>query len=293
MYLCYVDESGDTGAFVETERNSQPLFLLAALIVQQSHLADLTRAIINLKQRFFPSYANGVTHWHDWLMVEVKGANLRRALREGDAASRRHVIGFLDKLLDQMELHQVQVVSRIYLKQPAGEFNGSVVYPAAVQRLTMAFEERLCQSQAQGIIVLDSRNKRKNVPVAHSTFTMNFSARGQEYQHLAEVPLFGHSENHAMLQLADWVGSALLFPMATRANYSDVESVCVHADPALEVIRARFGQRLKALQYRYEKDGRKLGGVAVLGGDYRKVNPLLVFGPPPSTASTESSLIHP
>lgn len=246
-------------------------------------MSELTRAIVNLKQRFFPSYANGATRWHDWLKVEVKGANLRRALREGDSGAKRQVIGFLEHVLRLMENHHVQVVARIYLKQSATEFNGVTVYSAAVQRLTMAFEARLHQSQEQGILILDSRNKRKNVPVAHSIFTMNFSTRGQEYRHLAEVPLFGHSENHAMLQLADWVGSAFLFPMATRAYYTNVETVCVHADSTLEVIRTRFGQRFKALQFRYKKDNRKLGGVAVLGGGCYKVNPLLLFGAPPET----------
>lgn len=278
MLLCYVDESGDTGAFEASERNSQPLFLLAAVMVQQSHLAGLTQAIIDLKRRFFPAYANGVGHWHDWLKVGVKGANLRRALREGNPSSMRHVIVFLEHVIRLMEEHRVRIVARIYLKRPSTIFDGAVVYSAAVQRLTMAFEERLRQDQDQGIVILDSRNKIKNVPVAHSIFTMNFGTHGQRYEHLAEVPLFGHSENHAMLQLADWVGSAFLFPMATRAYYANVGDVCVHADPSFETIRTHFGQRLKALQYRYVKDGRKLGGVAVLGGDNCRVNPLLLFG---------------
>ena len=67
MLMCYVDESGDTGLLVPTERNSQPIFLIFAVIVRQSSLKQLTRAIIDLKKRFFPSYGNGVDHWHDWL----------------------------------------------------------------------------------------------------------------------------------------------------------------------------------------------------------------------------------
>ena len=160
MLMCYVDESSDTGSLVPTERNSQPIFLMSAVIVKQTSIAPLTRSIIDLKRRFFPAYGNG-------------------------------------------------------------------------------------------------------------------------YDYLAELPLFGHSENHAMLQLADWVGSAFLAPMATRAYYADLGAVCVHADPAFDIVRTRLGQRVKALQYRYEQDGRKLGGVAVLAGGLRKVSPLQVFGPLP------------
>ena len=39
-----------------------------------------------------------------------------------------------------------------------------------------------------------------------------------------------------------------------------------------------FGQRLKALQYRYDLDGRKMGGVRILSGVNRKVKPLDIFG---------------
>ena len=38
---------------------------------------------------------------------------------------------------------------------------------------------------------------------------------------------------------------------------------------------------MKVLQYRYELENRKLGGVSVLAGGNRKVSPLAVFGPNP------------
>lgn len=288
MLLCYVDESGDTGSYLPNERNSQPVFAISALFVHQSALKSLTCSVIELKKRFFPSYANGVKHWHDWLKVEVKGANLRRAIREGTHESRRHVVGFMEQVVRLMEQHHIRIVSRIYLKTPHSPFDGSSVYAAAVQRLGMAFEDWLQRENDKGIFILDSRNKVKNVPIAHGVFTMNFSSHGNAYDYLAELPLFGHSENHALLQLADWIGSAFLFPMAIRAFYSENQEVCVHADSSLEIIRNRFGQRLKALQYRYEKDGRKLGGVSVLSGNDRRISPLLVFGDPPPKDAVDS-----
>ena len=109
----------------------------------------------------------------------------------------------------------------------------------------MAFEDKLQHENEQGIFILDSRNKVKNVPVAHGIFTMKFSAHGTGYDYLAELPLFGHSENHAMLQLADWVGSAFLCPMAVRAYYPNLENVCVHADAIFDLVRNRFGQRTR------------------------------------------------
>ena len=46
MRLCYIDESGDTGAFTLDNVNSQPVFLLTALFMPQEHLANVTRSAL-------------------------------------------------------------------------------------------------------------------------------------------------------------------------------------------------------------------------------------------------------
>ena len=283
MLMCYVDESGDTGPFDPTERNSQPIFLLCALMIDQLDLEGITREIIQLKQTHFPSYSQGAAHWHDWLKVEVKGANLRRALREGHKDSRRHIMGFLFQVLSILERHNIKLAARIYIKQPNVEFKGASVYPSAIQRLAQTFEDKLMKENDKGVFVLDSRNKVKNVPVSHGLFTWNFSTHGTAYHYLAELPLFGHSENHAMIQLADWIGSAFLAPMATTAYCAPYKGMCVHVAPEFDEIRERFGQRIKQLQYRFERDGKKLGGIHVLGGSGIRLNPLLLFGDKPNT----------
>ena len=284
MKMCYVDESGDTGPFDPGERNSQPIFLLCALMLDQGDLESLTREIIQLKQVHFPSYGQGVAHWHDWIKVEVKGANLRRALREGHRDSRRHMMGFLDQVLSLLERHGIRLAARVYVKQPKVEFKGASVYSSAIQRIAQAFEDSLMKSNEKGVIVLDSRNKVKNVPVSHGLFTWNFSSHGSAYHYLAELPLFGHSENHALIQLADWVGSAFLAPMATTAYCAAYKGTCVHVAPEFDEIRDRFGQRIKKLQYRFEREGRKLGGIHVLGGKDIRLNTLQLFGDPPAEA---------
>ena len=207
MLMCYVDESGDTGLFDANERNSQPVFLLCALMVNQSRLESITREVIHLKQSHFPSYSQGIQHWHDWLKVEVKDANIRRALREDTRKSRRHILGFLSAIVTLLESNDARISARVYIKEPACEFKGASVYSAAMQRLAQTFEDKLIRENESG-------------------------------------------------------------------QYADT---CVHASHDYDVIRETFGQRIKALQYRYERDGHKLGGIHVLGGNCR-LNPILIFG---------------
>ena len=156
MLMCYVDESGDTGLFDANERNSQPVFLLCALIVNQSRLESITREVIRLKQSYFPSYSQGTQHWHDWLKVEVKGANIRRALREDTRRSRRHILGFLSAVVSLLESNDARISARVYIKEPASEFKGASVYSAAIQRLAQTFEDKLMRENEMGGI----RNSR-------------------------------------------------------------------------------------------------------------------------------------
>ena len=70
--------------------------------------------------------------------------------------------------------------------------------------------------------------------------------------------------------------------MAAIAYYREFEATSLHVHLNYELLRKTFGQRLKALQYRYDLDGRKMGGVRILSGVNRKVNPLDIFGEPPT-----------
>jgi len=278
MQVCYIDESGDTGKFVPEVANSQPLFVLSGVIVDQSALPAMTRAVIELKRKFFPNHGSLNAHWHDWLKSEVKGSYLRQMLREGNRDQRRLVMMFLGKVVELLERNRCSVLSRVYLKAANADFNGTNVYTAAIQHFVTDFKHRLRESGERGVVILDSRNKIKNVPVSHAIFTQNFSGDHEPYRELVELPLFGHSENHALIQIADWISSAFFFPMAAIAYYREIEPTSLHVHVNYDLLRQKFGQRLKALQYRYESNGRKMGGVRIVSGEAHKVNLLDIFG---------------
>ena len=164
MQICYVDEAGDTGAFDQTNPLSQPVLVLTGVFIRQEQLAQLTRDVMLLKQRFFPNRKNIAPHWHDWLQVEVKGADLRRIIQDSAANEQRRVLRFLDQLLRLLERHGIQLTSRIYLKTSLDGFDGTTTYSSAVQRFVETFEHRLVEASDTGIMILDSRNKGKNAP---------------------------------------------------------------------------------------------------------------------------------
>ena len=142
------------------------------------------------------------------------------------------------------------MVARIWVKGIGSRFDATPVYTSSIHGICAYFEHYLTQTNGTGICIADSRNKFKNVSVSHSIFTRKFSSAAPSYQHLVELPTFGHSENHAGLQICDLVCSALLYPIACF-SYCTGHVHNVHVQPTASVLKSRYGQQLQALQYRY------------------------------------------
>lgn len=198
--------------------------------------------------------------------MEIKGADLRRRIREPRRDARRQALGFMDKFLDLMEKHGARLLARLYVKPIGNPFNGRSVYTSAVQNLAVDFQRCLEATSSPGLMILDSRNKPKNTNVSHSVFTQKFRSAGGAYAGLMEMPVFGHSDNHAGIQAADMMCSAFLFPMAAYVYcFGQVNNVHVHMQ--YYRIRDRCGERLKQLQFRYQDANQWWrGGVTVSDG---------------------------
>ena len=257
--IAYVDEAGCTGALPSATSAIQPVFVQAAVVVDQAEIRGLTLDFLRLKVRFFPALGAGTGHFLDRVLGEVKGADLRKQVCDPGRRRRRQAVGFLDSLVALLEKRQVRLVGRVWIKGIGQPFNGRAVYTSSMQHIFRYFEHLLAASGELGLVVADSRTKPQNAVVAHSILTQKFAAGGDVYPHVTELPVYGHSENHVGLQVADLLCSALLFPMAT-ASYCREHVSSVHVRPGHALLGARYGRRLRALQYRYRE------GVAFRGG---------------------------
>lgn len=248
MYICYIDESGDTGILPSTTSPVQPALVIGGVILPHAAVADVTREFVDLKRRFFPRLRPAAGQPLHWILQEVKGASVRANVDDPSRNVRRHAIGFLDHVLELLERHRARVVARVWIKAVGSPIYSTPIYNASVQYICTWFEHLLAEQQDTGLVVADHRTKVLNSAVSHSIFTGKFSRRGDRYAHLVELPTFGHSENHAGVQLADLLCSALLFPMAVHA-YCGPHLTSLHVRPGYAALRARFGARLKALQH--------------------------------------------
>ncbi len=266
MWICYVDEAGDTGALPAVPDplgNDQPVFVISGLMVAVNQLDTLTNEFLKVKRQFFPKLPYPSANHLDTIIPEIKGRDLRRNAMTGNRDQIRHSIGFLDHVLRLLERCDSRLMSRIWVKPLGGAFDGKAVYTSSMQTVCSWMDQFLSGIDDTGFCIADARNKPKNVNVSHSIFTKKFQASTAFYSRLIELPTFGHSDNHAPIQLCDIICSALLYPIACHV-YCDGYVANVHVQPNAQRLKQRFADRLKHLQYRFQDgDGRFRGGITV------------------------------
>lgn len=128
-------------------------------------------------------------------------------------------------------------------------------------------------------MIADTRAVSQNAIVSHSIFTEKFRHTGDKYPRILEMPTFGHSQNHALIQMADLVCSGLVFPLATHV-YCTGHVHSVHVNPRYVELRKAFADRLEKLQYRYQYLPTKWTGGLSTTNKLSRLPPRCLFQPP-------------
>ena len=249
VLLAYLDESGDEQPLRTPE--DPPVLVIAGVVVSHENVKNLVWQFLQLKKRYNPSLQAEGVRLSDLIRFELKGATLRKDVRSATRRNRRRAVGFLDAVVKLLEAERTTIIGEVYIKgkKPLSAW----VYPDAVAKIAERFEEQLRVSATQGVMIMDARTKVKNTPSVHRLTTTRFKTGGDPVPHLVESPTFGHSDAHVVLQIADIVASALLFPMAC-VGYCNCLIHNVHLNDEYAFVHARYGPKLKALQHRYTTD---------------------------------------
>lgn len=260
MRILYVDESGGFEA-PNSHRSATPLMVIAGVALDHRSLPVITNEFLRLKARFFPRKVKG-TRILDYVLAEVKGSDLRAGIRASSRDKRRHTIGFLDEVMKILTRNDGKVFGRVWVKDGAA-LDPRSSYTFAIQDLSQHFNHLLVAENDLGLVLCDGRLHHQDAQVSHSVFTKKNKMTGDAYPNIIEASVFGQSQNHVGLQLADLVASGFLFPMATR-TYCVGHSTGPHMSPRFDDLRRRYGSQVKALQYRYQDEAaRWRGGVVV------------------------------
>ena len=265
MYLCYVDESGEAGTFQISDPNSNPFFVIVGLILEQSRLIALTNDFLRIKNRFFPGYFNATAPFLDSILIEIKGNELRKSLREDNTRRWQQSIGFIDACLNLLKNNNATLLGRALIKNPGEKYDDAAVYGGSIMHICHHFNYFLEQRYEFGMVIADSRRSAQNKRTTHTIFTQRHQSRGNSYPKMVDMPVYGHSNNFAMLQLADIICSGVIFPMLIDSFGEHLSgSKNVHFSPKYSDVRMRYKDTIQNMQFRYknEKDF-WVGGILV------------------------------
>ena len=266
MYFCYVDESGEAGTFQISDLNSNPFFVIVGLVIERSRMIALTHDFLKIKNRFFPGYFNATAPFLDSILVEIKGNELRKALREDNTRRWQQTIGFIDACLALLKNNNVTLIGRALIKNPGDKNDDAAVYGGSIMHICQHFNYFLMQQQEFGMVIADSRKAAQNKRTTHTIFTQRHQSRGNSYPKIADMPVYGHSNNFAMLQLTDIVCSGVIFPMLINSFGEHLaDSNNVHVSQKYADIHSRYKESIQNMQFRYKNEnGLWVGGLLVV-----------------------------
>jgi len=239
MYICYVEESGDTGAFNPSFANSNPAFAIIGVFIGHFQMRDITKEFLYMKHRFYPNLYKEHLHL-DRILIERKGCALRKSMRSDSKSESQTAIGFIDSCVRLLEQYDAKLLGRVLIKQEHFQYKDAAVYGAGVMHICEHFNYFLNSRGEYGMILADGRRYAQNQRTTHSIFTQ-IHAHTYNFQKLVEAPAYGNSCNFALLQLSDIICSAVLFPMVMDAYGGNLrESGNVQANPKYQSIRMRY-----------------------------------------------------
>lgn len=265
MHICYIDESGDSQPVNTKNHDQQPMLIIAGLFVDAERISRLTDDFIRLKRQFYPKLFSNVTHALDVLLTEIKGSNIRSDIRKNsnNSAKVQHHLRFLDGVLKICNDHGIKLISRVWVKSYATPVDDRSVYTITAQNIAKRFQHYLLDNESRGMIIADFRDPARNRYVAHSIFTQKHKRnRGDAYPSIEEIAVFGISDNHACLQIADLICSTILYPIAGR-TVCDGPFDNVHTHQNYDIIVQRYTKRIRQMQYHCSSDNQQLWGITV------------------------------
>lgn len=223
MLLAYIDEIGETGAFVSKEHarfNTSPAFGYAGFVIPEEHARHFGAIFTAQKRTLFATDLKGVANPGQW---ERKGADIFRPETHTKYPQQIRVFNSLLKRVTQLGGKAFYYADEKMLGTPGQTALDTEERESAAMRETL---NRLCsyaEAQHKNLMVLiDQINEAQRASRLPNMYghILSRAAERSEMKRVIEPPMHVDSILSANIQFADWIAAAV-----TRAiEYQLLES---------------------------------------------------------------------
>ena len=224
-HLCFIDESGDFAGLSSADARAQPTLAVVGLIVPEGALARMEKDFLHLRRTSeflksrrgllgragFPPEDKG----HDVFRWALRSAGIDRRTGEPWRSGALSVLG---EALGLLERAGARVAGSIHVKPVDEEFDGARAYVSSVLSVAANFHRVLRAGQPEEA---EERTRLRGRIVCDNQEQARRAARRVFRRRNFRAPDFVDSEKHAGVQLADWLCSAIVVPLASAVCFGE------------------------------------------------------------------------
>jgi hypothetical protein len=196
MHLLYIDESGSA-----EHRN----FVLGGVAVFENNIEQINKQLDDLQTHYFPADA-GLVELH---VRELRG----RMMAPGSTFTRPQFFQLLDDIADVIVGAHPSALTLFGTVVYRPSFMGKDPYNLAFEDMCKRFDRFLVSQHkaghtSKGLLILDRSAQEDQIKKMSTEFKALGTRWGKLYN-IVDAPLFAESNSSRMIQLADFVASAL------------------------------------------------------------------------------------
>ena len=261
-HICHIDESGDFGPLSPANLNAQPVqpvLVVVGLIVAEGELARMSQEFIALRKTSEFLRARRAALRRDEFPREDRGKDMFRwALKSGKPGWQNSALSTLGQTLALLERAQARVAGCVHVKDE--NFEGVETYESSVLSVATNFRRFLEAGRTEN----NGQSLRRSARVVcDNQEEARKKVRREFVRRNLDPPEFVDSKNHIGVQLADWLGSGIIAPLAATRLLPESK----HADPrylALAEGENSVWARLMRMQFPFADDsGLRQPGIIV------------------------------
>lgn len=246
VLLAYLDEIGETGAFVsktDPRFNTSPAFGYAGFVLPVAEARRFGMWFTEEKRKVYASEIAASAHPAQW---ERKGSSIFREATLRDFPQQIRVFNALVRRLRSVGGNLFYYVDEKPLGTPKQTKLDTVVRESTAMRETLNRLARHAEAQHKHLLVMmDQVNEKQRIERMPSMYAHMFSRSGEfeEMKRIVEPPMHLDSAVSANIQFADWVAAcisrAIEYQLVERPDFGWITG------SAIDAVRGSFTHESK------------------------------------------------